>query len=368
MIHVVMGTRAEAIKMAPVILALENKNVDYTITGSGQHRIDTILSDFGIKKTVDYIMLPPEKGSVSKASVWRGIAFSTNVMKMIRKKLLEDRPTWLLYHGDTMTTAATAMGARAVLKRTWKMGHVEAGLRSNSLTEPFPEEISRRLVDRISDVLFAPTQHAAENLYKEGISKNVHITGNTSVDAVNLALKIAKNVDVPHDDFILVNIHLFENIKSRKRLGTIVRAILEVAQIFDGKIIWSMRNTTEKMLRKFKLWDRIEKEKKIIVSDWIPYIQFIKALSRAKLIITDSGSIQEESVTLRVPAIILRNRTERPEGLKTPYNYLVGTNVEKVVETVKQIIEEPPKWRGKNPYGDGKAGERIAKIILNKYS
>ncbi len=363
MIHIVIGTRAEAIKMAPVILALKKKKAQYKIIGTGQHRVEGMLENFGIDDPVDYIIPPPERGSVSKASMVRGITFSIDVMRKIHRKAVDEKPDWILYHGDTMTTAAAAIGTNISWGKPWKTGHVEAGLRSRVLWEPFPEEISRIIADHLSDVLFAPTEWAERNLQYEGITRNVYVTGNTSVDAVKLALERARSIEVPWDDYILVNIHRFENIKSRKRLTSIVSAVEEIAKNFDGNVVWPMHSTTERMLRTFDLWERVNDT--AMVTESLPYLNFVKALSKTRVVLTDGGSIQEESVTLKIPAVILRKRTERPEGLKTPYNYLVGTDGEKIVRIVLQILENPPKWEGENPYGDGRAGERIAEVILH---
>lgn len=365
MIQIVLGTRAEAIKMAPIILALKRHRADYEIVGTGQHKVDEILSGFGVDDPVKYILQPPEKGSVSKASIVKGISFSVNVMGKIQKLTADKQPEWVLYHGDTMTTAATAVGTNILSGKQWKTGHIEAGLRSGSVWEPFPEEISRVIADRLSDVLFAPTEWAADNLRREKINKKIIVTGNTSVDSIKIALKRAANLDNPWKDHIIVNVHRFENIKRKRRLHAIVDAVLAVAKISDGEVLWPVHSTTEKMLRKYGFWKKIEKS--VLLTGPLPYFQFAKVLSQARAVLTDGGSIQEECVTLGTPALILRNKTERPEGLKTPYNYLVGTDRDKIVTTVRKILENPPRWEGKNPYGDGKAGERIAKIILGKW-
>ena len=365
MIQIVLGTRAEAIKMAPIILALKRHCADYEIVGTGQHRVDEILSGFGVDDPVKYILQPPEKGSVSKASIVKGISFSVNVIGKIQKHTADKQPEWVLYHGDTMTTAATAVGTNILSGKQWKTGHIEAGLRSGSAWEPFPEEISRVIADRLSDALFAPTEWAADNLRREKINKKIIVTGNTSVDSIKIALKKAANLDNPWKDHIIVNVHRFENIKRKRRLHAIVDAVLAVAKISDGEVLWPVHSTTEKMLQKYGFWKKIEKS--VLLTEPLPYFQFVKVLSQARAVLTDGGSIQEECVTLGTPALILRNKTERPEGLKTPYNYLVGTDRDKIVTTVRKILENPPRWEGKNPYGDGKAGKRIAKIILGKW-
>jgi len=352
--------------MASVILALKKRGVEYKIVGTGQHKVDEILNNLGIVDDVEYILPPPLKGSISGASMLQGIAFSIDALRRIHKKIVTERPNLVLYHGDTMTTVTAALGTNITWGKRWKTGHVEAGLRSYCLWEPFPEEISRVIADHLSDVLFAPTERAKQNLQREGIVKNVYVTGNTSVDAVKLALKRARNIEIPWNEYILVNVHRFENIKSKKRLRTIVSAVEEISRKFDGDVVWPMHSTTERMLKSFGLWEIVENA--AMVTDALPYPKFIKALSRARVVLTDGGSIQEESVTLKIPAVILRKRTERPEGLETPYNYLVGIDKDKIVKSVLKILDHPPRWKGMNPYGDGRAGEKIADLVLKYLS
>jgi len=353
-ISIILGTRPEIIKMLPVIRECEKQNIDYFILHTGQHysyNLDRIF--------FEELELPAAKYNLDVGSGTH--AEETGKMLMgIEKILKEEKPDVVLVEGDTNTVLA---GALAASKLHIKVGHVEAGLRSYDRT--MPEEINRVLTDHISDYLFAPTVKARENLLREGIEKDkIFVTGNTIVDAVYQNLEIARRkVDILNklnlnpEGYFLVTVHRQENVDVKERLKGILEGLELVYNKFDLSIIYPIHPRTRKRIKEFGL----EVPKGIELIEPLGFLEFLQLEANAKLVLTDSGGVQEETCILRVPCVTLRDNTERPETLEVGSNILAGVNQEKILESVKTMLSKERNWE--NPFGDGRAGKRVAEIL-----
>ncbi len=344
----VIGTRAELIKSFPVIKSL--KEVD--VLATGQHNLDFYSDLFGID--IMYLTDPPGKssrfmGKTARAAAWAGLLIPRLA------KAIEPYEK-VVYHGDTMSTVAAAISAW--LKK--KTGiHIEAGLRSFSLMEPFPEEISRVISDRLSDVLFSVSKTATENLRSERVKGKVIQAGNTIVDSATIAKGMfRKKVDAPRE-FGVVTVHRHENIKSRERMKKIVKIISSV----NIPLLFFMHDNTRKFLKKYRLLDGIIHSENVEIRKLGAYPEFINYLSKAKIIFTDGGSVQEESLIFKKPCFLLRMYTERIDGLKTGINFLTKLNVEWTLKKAGEVLDgfEPPRF--KNPYGEKGVSKKIAEHI-----
>jgi len=353
-ISIILGTRPEIIKMSPVIRELENKGLDYFILHTGQHysyNLDKIFFEDLELSEPKYNL---DVGSGTHAE-------ETGKMLMgIEKVLNEEKPDVVLVEGDTNTVLA---GALAATKLHIKVSHVEAGLRSYDRT--MPEEINRVLTDHVSDYLFAPTVKARENLLREGIEEDkIFVTGNTIVDAVYQNLEIArrkvdilKKLNLNLKGYFLVTVHRQENVDVKERLKGILDGLELVYNKFDLPIIYPIHPRTMKRIREFGL----EVPKGITAIEPLGFLEFLQLEANAKLVLTDSGGVQEETCILNVPCVTLRDNTERPETLEVGSNVLVGVNQNKILEGVNTMLIKERDWN--NPFGDGKAGERIVGII-----
>jgi UDP-N-acetylglucosamine 2-epimerase (non-hydrolysing) len=349
-ISVILGTRPEIIKMSPVIRELEKQQLNYFIIHSGQHYSYNMDKVF-----FEQLKIPKPKYNLRIGSGTH--AEETGKMLIgIEKILQKEKPDIILVEGDTNTVLA---GSLAAVKLLIKVGHVEAGLRSYD--REMPEEINRMLTDHISDFLFAPTQKAKENLLKEGISEHkIFVTGNTIVDAVFQNVKLAEEyIDPPYPEYFLVTLHRQENVDSPLRLKKIIQGLELVNKHFRVPIICPIHPRTRKRMIQFNI-----RANKLELMDPLDYLSFLKLLHKAKLVLTDSGGVQEEACILNVPCVTLRYNTERPETIEIGSNILAGVEPESILEKTIVMINKKRKW--KNPFGDGKAAERIIKIIKHK--
>lgn len=350
-----MGTKAELIKMFPLM-----KELNGTFIHTGQHDLSELIETFKIKEP-DIILSDPPKQKTSKfmGNSVKAIMWNFGMIKKLTKVLKKEAPDMLICHGDTMSTAVASIAAkRAGIKGV----HIEAGLRSHSLREPFPEEISRKITDRNCELLFAPSKIAGKNLEKYK-NKQIHITGNTVVDSVMEALKKSKKIRVPSEEYAILSFHRHENLKSRSKLKRIVEIVNEV----NLPIYFFAHDNTINALKKHKLWKAFSK--KVNPIKFTNYPTFIKWLSGSRLLLTDGGSIQEESLLFKKPCLLLRDRTERVAGLKTGLNFLSRFDVEfskEVINNVLRIDWAAPEF--KNPYGEQGVSKKIADIIRKSSS
>ncbi len=358
MIAIVLGTRPEIIKMSPVIRECERRGLDYFILHTGQHysyEMDRVF--------FEELELPQPKYNLDVGSGTHAEQ-TGKIMIGVEKILMKEKPDVVLVQGDTNTVLA---GALAAAKLHIKVGHVEAGLRSYD--RRMPEEINRVLTDHISDYLFVPTEKAKQNLLREGIDENkIFVTGNTIVDAVYQNLEIAKRkVNVLKDlglkpkEYFLMTAHRQENVDVKERLEGILKGLELIYNEFDMPVVFPMHPRTRRRIKEFRLsLDGVK------VINPLGFLEFLQLEANAKLVLTDSGGVQEEACILGVPCVTLRDNTERPETLEVGSNILAGTKPEKILEGVRIMLNRENSW--KNPFGDGKAGKRIINVIMSEVS
>jgi len=356
-IVMILGTRPEIIKLSPIIRECERKTLEYCILHTGQHYsydLDTIF--------FQELELPEPRYNLNVGS--GSHAEETGKMLIgVEEVLKTEKPAIVLVEGDTNTVLA---GALAATKLDIKVGHVEAGLRSYDRT--MPEEINRILTDHISDCLFAPTERARENLLKEGISENkIFVTGNTIVDAIFQNLEIAKReigglskLNLEREKYLLVTLHRQENVVVEENLKGILEGLKLVYEGLDLPIIFPIHPRTRKGITEFNL----EIPKGIRLIEPVGFFDFLVLEANARLVLTDSGGVQEETCILNVPCVTLRENTERPETLEVGSNILAGVGPERILESANVMLNKKRRWR--NPFGDGTAGKSIAEILLKE--
>jgi UDP-N-acetylglucosamine 2-epimerase (non-hydrolysing) len=353
-IFIILGTRPEIIKMSPIIRECQKRHLNFSILHTNQHYSQNLDKIF-----FKELNLPQSRYNLNVGSGTHAEQ-TTKILLGIEKILIKEKPDIVLVEGDTNTVLA---GALAAAKLHIKIGHIEAGLRSYD--REMPEEINRILTDHCSDLLFAPTKQAKEILLKEGVlSKKIFITGNTIVDAVfqNIELaerksKILKKLHLQKEEYFLLTVHRQENVDNKERLEGILKGVELISQKFSLPVIYSIHPRARKMLKKFKL----SVSKNINLIEPLGYLDFLKLQQNAKLILTDSGGIQEEACIMKVPCVTLRDNTERPETLLVKSNILAGTNPQKIMKSAKKMLNLKKQW--KNPFGNGTAAEKILKVI-----
>ncbi|MFC1982056.1 non-hydrolyzing UDP-N-acetylglucosamine 2-epimerase [Chloroflexota bacterium] len=352
-IAIILGTRPEIIKLGPVIRELEKKQADFFILHTGQH-----YSYYLNKVFFEQLGLPQpgynlEAGSGSHAEE------TGKILVGIEKVLLKESPDIILVQGDTNSVLA---GALAAAKLLIKIGHVEAGLRSYD--KSMPEEINRLLTDHISDYLYAPTSKAKEILLGEGIPESrIFVTGNTIVDAVYQNLEIAGEkrsaldaLNLKEKGYLLVTLHRQENVDNRERFASILESIDRVAAEIKTSVIYPIHPRSKKMMAKFSLQCR-----HITLAEPMDFLSFLQLESNARLVLTDSGGVQEEACILKVPCVTLRDNTERPETIDVGANILAGASPGRILGCIKLMLGRENNWQ--NPFGDGTAGKKIVKLI-----
>lgn len=353
-IAIILGTRPEIIKQSPIIRYCEENKLDYFILHTGQHYFYALDKIF-----FNELELPEPGYNLNIGSSSHGEQ-TGKILIAIEKILMEASPDFVLVQGDTNTVLA---GALAASKLGIKIGHVEAGLRSYDRT--MPEEINRILTDHMSDFLFCPTENSREIALKENIDPNkIFMTGNTIVDAVrqnlNLAEKkseILKKLNLQKQNYFLVTAHRQENVDNPENLANILKSLELLSNNFKDPVVYPVHPRTQKMIDQFNF--KISKTVKTI--EPTGYLDFLTLLANAKLVLTDSGGIQEEACILNVPCVTLRKNTERPETLTVGGNILVGTDSEKIINGVEKMLQIEKTWR--NPFGDGKTAETIINLL-----
>jgi UDP-N-acetylglucosamine 2-epimerase (non-hydrolysing) len=353
-ISVILGTRPEIIKMAPLLKILQGKRADFFTLHTGQHysyELDKVFFEQLELPQPDFNI---ETGSGSHAE-------ETGKMLIgIEKILRDERPDIVLVEGDTNSVLA---GALAAVKLGIRVGHVEAGLRSFDRT--MPEEINRVIADHISDYLFAPTRSAEQLLLREGISQfKVHLTGNTIVDAVYQNLELSRRkIDISGkfqlkpQQYFLATLHRQENTDNEARFNSILEGLSQVAARHGLPVVYPAHPRSRKILDR-----RTTSPENIRIIDPVDFLSFLQLESNARLVLTDSGGVQEEACILRVPCVTLRDNTERPETLEAGANLLVGATTEIIVEGAETMLARDRNWA--NPFGDGKASQKIIDIIM----
>lgn len=366
-IVIIIGTKAELIKCMPVMLELQKSGIDYIFIHTGQHPLGKSSEEFGVKRP-DFILSPEPKIStkfwskINKASMFWSLA----MVNKIRNKIKEIKPKYVIYHGDTMSTAAAAVATSNLLNplKKWKNIHLETGLRSGSLFEPFPEEISRHICDRFSDILLAVSDLTEDNLRKERkffISGKVIKVGNTVVDSALITYESArKRFKKEKRPYALINIHRHENLNSKARMEKIIRILGEI----KINSIWPLHDNTKHHLEKYGLMKIISEMKNIRVTPLVDYFNFIFLMANCKYLVCDGGSIQEESLVFKKPCILLRKKTERQEGLSTGINFLTKLSYSYSKKLIDDIENDRIIVKDfKNPYGERGVSKKIVEIL-----
>ena len=361
-IMLVFGTRPEAIKMCPLVNELKSRdNFDVKVCVTGQHKemLKQVLDVFNVIPDYDLEIMEPKQTLFS---------ITTNILNKIKTVLEEEKPDIVLVHGDTTTTFVTAL---ACFYLNIKVGHVEAGLRTYNIKSPFPEEFNRQAVSIISDFNFAPTEKSKQNLIAEGKKKeNIFVTGNTAIDALKTTVRNDYTNSIfewiGNDKLVLLTAHRRENIG--ENLENIFNAVKDIINNFnDVKVVYpihlnpTIRETANKI---FEGVDRIK------IIEPLDVIDFHNFMNKSYLILTDSGGIQEEAPSLGKPVLVMRDTTERPEGISAGTLKLVGTDRNSIYSSCKLLLEDSIEYKkmskAMNPYGNGTACQQIADI-LSKY-
>ena len=364
----VIGTRPEAIKMAPVIKSLMNysEEVESVVCVTAQHRemLDQALKIFGIVPDYDLNLMNPNQ-SLS--------LLTANALTALDEVITIEKPDWVLVQGDTTTAMVASLVA---YYHRIKLGHVEAGLRTNDKFQPFPEEINRRIADILADAYFAPTQNNRMNLLKEGIrSESIVVTGNTVIDALMMiSQRIAGrpldsriSTSIENRLLILVTVHRRESFG--KPLENICKALARIAFSCQDKIHIVYPVHLNPNVRK-TVYEILSGIPNISLIEPVNYEELVGLMSKAYLIMTDSGGIQEEAPSLHKPVLVLRDVTERPEAIEAGAAKLIGTDADRIYSETIRLIEEPKSYyhmsNAINPYGDGQAGQRIVQFLLGQ--
>jgi len=365
-IIVVVGTRPEAIKMAPVYLAFKKEDrAEILLLATAQHRqmLDQVLSVFGIRPDIDLdIMRPNQTLGELTSSLIRGT----------QKVFAELKPDVVLVQGDTTTCFCAALAA---FYERVPIGHVEAGLRTYDLSAPWPEEMNRRLVAPLTRWSFAPTERAAENLLSERIPpENIFVTGNTVIDALFIARDMGRTIEptipglkkevLEEYRLVLVTGHRRENFGEPFREFCL--ALRDIVRTHPDTIIIYPVHLNPNVQK--PVYEILAREDRIYLIPPVEYLPFVYLMDRSYIIITDSGGIQEEAPSLHKPVLVTRDITERQETVTAGLAKLVGTNRRDIVEAATRLLNDKGHYtrmsKGNNPYGDGKASERIVKIFL----
>ncbi len=349
-IGIVLGTRPEIIKLSSIIRELQNQDINFFIIHTNQHFNENMDKVF-FKEL--QLPLPNYNLNINSCPHYEMIG------KMILKlgKIYErEKPDIILVQGDTNSTLAGAITAN---KLNIKIGHVEAGLRSYD--KSMPEEINRILTDHISEFLFCPTQKQADILIREGIEKEkIYIVGNTIVDALYQNIKIAQKKYKINGNYILLTIHRPSNVDNKENLEKILKGIEKIISHFKIPVIFPIHPRTRKNIEKFNI--KIPQEIKLIEPQG--YLKFLILLKNSRLIITDSGGLQEEGCILNIPCITIRENTERPNTVEIGANVIAGIEPDNIFNAAQKMLNQKSKW--KNPYGDGKTAIKIIEILKEK--
>tara|TARA_R110002020_G_scaffold293535_4_gene509063 strand:- start:17347 stop:18447 length:1101 start_codon:yes stop_codon:yes gene_type:complete len=364
-ILICFGTRPEAIKMAMLCKAFDSYNIKYKLCVTAQHRdmLDQVLNFFQLKPDYDLDLMRPDQSLNS---------LSARILEGVDSILNNEKFNLVLVHGDTTTAAMVALAA---FNNQCKVGHVEAGLRTYNKQNPFPEEVNRQIIGRVADFHFAPTQEAKNNLLQENISENnIIVTGNTVIDALQWTLEKVRTSSFTSAEIkileekidfskkvILVTGHRRENFGTG--LKNVCKSLLQIAEK-DVEIIFPVHLNPQVKNTVFNLLSDISN---IHLIDPLDYPSFVWLMSRADLIISDSGGIQEEAPTLGVPVIVTRKTSERAEGLEGGCSYLAGTDIVLIFKYAEELLNKQKQEFFENPYGDGKASKRIIKFIISNF-
>lgn len=360
----IFGTRPEAIKMAPLVKELEGRNeIESIVCVTAQHRemLDQVLTVFNIKPNYDLNIM--KQGQTLSE-------ITSRVLQGLEEVIKKEKPNIILVHGDTTTTFA---GSLAAFYNQVDIGHVEAGLRTWNKYSPFPEEMNRQMVDRMTDMYFAPTEVSRKNLLQENIpEEKIYVTGNTAIDALKTTVKEDYNNEILNwvgkDKLILLTAHRRENLG--EPMKHIFRAVKRIVEEYpDVKVVYPIHLNPKVREIANEIFKGIDKVRLI---EPLEVIDFHNFQNKSYIILTDSGGIQEEAPSLGKPVLVLRDTTERPEGIAAGTLKLVGTNEEKIYIETKKLLDNKEEYnkmsQASNPYGDGFTSKYIVDAIIKKYN
>lgn len=354
----ILGTRPEIIKCAPVIRECQKRKIPFVLVHSGQHysyEMDQIFFEELNLPKPNYGL---EVGSGSHGEQTAKILEKTEVV------LLKEKPDVVLVQGDTNTVIA---GALAASKLHIKVGHIEAGLRS--YFREMPEELNRLVADTLSDYLFVPTEKSAKILRSEGYpEERIFVVGNTVVDATLKHLgiakkksKILKKLDLENNGYFLITAHRPENVDHEERLRSILESLIKVSNKYKHAVVWPIHPRTDKMIKEFGFEGLIKKIHNLKLIKPVGYFDMLTLVKNAKVLLTDSGGLQEEGCIIGTPCVTLRDNTERPESIDVGANKLAGVKTSDIISSIETMMGKDGKWE--NPFGDGKTAQHIIKIL-----
>lgn len=365
----IFGTRPEAIKMAPLVTALQNEPlIENVVCVTGQHRemLDQVLALFDLQAQHDLDIMVPNQ-------TLNGLY--ARLISRVDSVIEAEQPDCVLVHGDTSTASACAL---ASFHRRVRIGHVEAGLRTGNLAMPFPEEMNRRVVDAVGDWLFAPTSESRANLLRENLGGRITVTGNTVIDALAmtcakltpagpLAYRLQGRYDWldPRRRLLLVTGHRRESFGDGFK--RICAALARLAQREDLQIVYPVHLNPQV---RGVVMNELSGMERVHLIPPLDYLDFVWFMQRAHVILTDSGGVQEEAPYLGKPVLVMRDVTERPEAVRAGTVALVGTDAARIVSEVERLLDDPDLHgafsRRINPYGDGKASQRIVDVLCGR--
>lgn len=356
MIAIVLGTRPEIIKMSPIIRLLRERRADYFIVHSGQHYSYDMDRIF-----FEELRLPVPEFHLDVGSGGHGEQ-TAKILTGTERVFLQEKPDTVLVQGDTNTVLA---GALAAVKLHIDVGHVEAGLRSHD--RKMPEEINRILTDHMSEYLFAPTRESRDNAVQEGIpADKVYVTGNTIVDSVQQNLQIAEDnrgiLDrycLKRGKYFLVTAHRQENVDDGFRLRNLLKALKALHEEYSMPIVFPVHPRTKRRMQEYQL----EVPHNVTIIPPTGFLEFLVLEANARLVLTDSGGVQEETCILKVPCVTLRENTERPETIEIGSNILTGITPKEILRAIEIMLEREANWT--NPFGDGRAAQHTLDFIRN---
>lgn len=360
---ILLGTRPEIIKCAPIIRECQLQGIPFTLVHSGQHysyEMDQIF--------FEELELPAPHYALEVGSASHGKQTGA-ILEKFEFILMEEKPDVVLVQGDTNTVIA---GALAAAKLHIKVGHIEAGLRS--YFRHMPEELNRLVADVLSDFLFVPTKNSANILKGEGYpDERIFVTGNTVVDATiehleqaNKKSNILKKLNLKPGSYFIITSHRPENVDNPKRLKSILDAVNEVSNKYKKTVVWPIHPRTQKMIEEFGYTPILNKIHNIKVIKPIGYFDMLSLQKNAKLVLTDSGGMQEEACILGTPCVTLRDNTERPESVEVGANKVAGVKKKKIILAMEEMMHKKGDWE--NPFGDGKTAKKILKVIKKHFN
>jgi len=357
-IAVILGTRPEIVKLAPVIREGICRDIDRFVIHTGQHYDREMSESF-----FEDLELPPPDYQLHVGSGTHA-AQTAKALEKIEEVLIREHPSLVLVQGDTNTTLA---GALASVKLGIPVAHVEAGLRSYDLR--MPEEFNRRLTDHLSSILFAPTKTAVRILRKEDVWGSVYLTGNTVIDAceqhIPLAMRKSRIMsEIGFNEFCLATVHRKENVDD----PVVLKNFVDAFKYSPLPVVIPLHPRTKKRLEEYGLLPELKNSSNVKLLPSLGYLDFLRLMVECKLILTDSGGVQEEatSPSIRKRVLVLRLSTDRPEAIKAGYGKLVGVDSESILAEIERYLEDPTLPTSPSPYGDGKAAKRIVDITETK--